>query len=43
MSLSQDEYWMREALVLARSAAELGEVPVGALVVFQNSDSWSRV
>lgn len=35
MSLGQDEYWMRKALVLARGAAELGEVPVGAIVVFQ--------
>ncbi len=28
-----DEAWMAEALVLAREAAEAGEVPVGALVV----------
>lgn len=28
-----DEYWMQEALLLARSAAAAGEVPVGALVV----------
>jgi tRNA(adenine34) deaminase len=28
-----DEYWMREALALARQAAELGEVPVGAVIV----------
>lgn len=28
-----DEFYMREALGLAREAAELGEVPVGALVV----------
>jgi len=28
-----DERWMREALVLAEQAAQLGEVPVGALVV----------
>jgi len=29
----QDSRWMREALSLARRAAELGEVPVGAVVV----------
>ncbi|HRC60071.1 tRNA-specific adenosine deaminase [Candidatus Propionivibrio aalborgensis] len=29
----QDEYYMREALSLARSAECLGEVPVGAVVV----------
>lgn len=28
-----DERWMREALVLAREAAAVGEVPVGAVVV----------
>ena len=28
-----DDYFMREALVLARSAESLGEVPVGAVVV----------
>ncbi|KEA65449.1 tRNA-specific adenosine-34 deaminase [Marinobacterium lacunae] len=28
-----DEYWMEQALALAERAAELGEVPVGALVV----------
>jgi tRNA(adenine34) deaminase len=30
---SDDELWMREALTLARQAAEAGEVPVGAVVV----------
>lgn len=30
-----DEHWMREALALARQAAEAGEVPVGALVLQQ--------
>ena len=29
----EDERWMREALVLARSAEARGEVPVGAIVV----------
>ncbi len=28
-----DEHWMRDALALARQAAERGEVPVGAVVV----------
>lgn len=28
-----DEYWMQEALVLARAAAAAGEVPVGAVLV----------
>jgi tRNA(adenine34) deaminase len=30
--LTTDEKWMREALAEARRAAELGEVPVGAVV-----------
>lgn len=29
----QDEYWMSQALLLAEQAAELGEVPVAALLV----------
>lgn len=29
----RDQHWMREALNLAQQAAQLGEVPVGALVV----------
>lgn len=28
-----DEYWMGQALILAQSAADAGEVPVGAVVV----------
>lgn len=31
-----DEHWMREALKLAAKAEELGEVPVGAVVVLDN-------
>ncbi len=31
--MADDEYWMREALKLARQAAEVGEVPVGAVLV----------
>ncbi|MEO7038644.1 MAG: tRNA adenosine(34) deaminase TadA [Candidatus Elarobacter sp.] len=33
MSLEDDERWIAEALVVAREAADAGEVPVGALVV----------
>lgn len=33
MSLADDEAFMREALVLARQAGALGEVPVGAVAV----------
>lgn len=32
-AVEQHEYWMREALALAVRASELGEVPVGAVVV----------
>lgn len=32
-TLSEDELWMGRALILARKAAEKGEVPVGALIV----------
>ena len=35
MNSNQDELWMGEALKLAREASMMGEVPVGALVVFQ--------
>jgi tRNA(adenine34) deaminase len=33
----EDEKWMREALVLARAAQEKGEVPIGAVVVYQGA------
>lgn len=33
--LNNDEYWMAQALELAEKAAQLGEVPVGALVVLE--------
>tara|TARA_R110002073_G_scaffold121898_1_gene264755 strand:- start:433 stop:903 length:471 start_codon:yes stop_codon:yes gene_type:complete len=33
VSGQEDNEWMKQCLVLARHAAELGEVPVGALVV----------
>ncbi len=32
---NNDEHWMREAMALARLGAAVGEVPVGAVVVFQ--------
>lgn len=32
---SPDEYWMQEAILLAEQAAQAGEVPVGAVVVFE--------
>lgn len=34
-SHSEDIHWMREALVLAKQGAAIGEVPVGAIVVYQ--------
>ncbi len=36
MELYSDEYFMREALKEAKKAFDLGEVPVGAIVVCQN-------
>lgn len=44
-SLSIDEHWIRYALRLARYAEELGEVPVGAVVVKENkllSKGWNN-
>jgi len=35
-SLNQDEYWMQEALKEAEKALKKKEVPVGAVVVYQN-------
>ncbi len=37
MTDSQDTNYMRQALSLAARAADVGEVPVGALIVFENS------
>ncbi len=40
-----DEQWMQRALELATKAEQEGEVPVGALVVFDNEcigDAWNR-
>src|SRR3989337_3173339 len=36
MELYTDEYFMREALKEAQKAVEIGEVPVGAVVVCKN-------
>lgn len=36
MSPSRDEYWMRYALALAKSAQEKQEVPVGAVLVLND-------
>ncbi len=40
-----DQRWMEYALLLARRAAQAGEVPVGAIVVFENKvigEGWNR-
>ena len=34
--MNRDEYWMREALALAKLGAAVGEVPVGAVVVYND-------
>lgn len=44
-SETDDEKWMRQALVLAQQAAEAGEVPVGAVIVVENTvigEGWNR-
>ena len=33
--MKDDRYWMRQALMEAQQAADVGEVPVGAVVVFK--------
>ena len=41
-----DEYWMREALRMARKAAAAGEVPVGAVIVREGrriARAWNQV
>ncbi len=35
MNLVQDEHWMRLALAQAQAAAQAGEVPVGAVRMWQ--------
>jgi len=42
---SLDEHWMRQAITLADLGAQCGEVPVGAVVVYQNRQighGWNR-
>lgn len=34
---SRDEYWMKQAILLAESAKQAGEVPVGAVVVLNDA------
>lgn len=34
--IDKDEYWMQEAIDLARKAKKIGEVPVGAIIVKDN-------
>ncbi|MGB0468311.1 MAG: tRNA adenosine(34) deaminase TadA [Pontibacterium sp.] len=44
-SSTQDEHWMRAALLLAERAAEAGEVPVGAVVVLNGEvigEGWNH-
>jgi tRNA(adenine34) deaminase len=36
LSKNTDTYWMSQALNLAREAEKMGEVPVGAVLVFEN-------
>lgn len=36
VSAEIDEYWMQQALLMANYAQELGEVPVGAVIVHNN-------
>jgi tRNA(adenine34) deaminase len=36
MTFFNDEYWMEQALSLAKNAAQKNEVPVGAIVVSEN-------
>jgi tRNA(adenine34) deaminase len=33
MTITEDEYWMQEAIQQARLAESLGEVPIGAIIV----------
>ncbi len=38
-----DEYYMRRALALAEKAGAAGEVPIGALVVWQDESGYERI
>lgn len=45
MSDNNDEFWMRHALMLARRAWQEGEVPVGAVLVYEGrviGEGWNR-
>jgi tRNA(adenine34) deaminase len=40
-----DQYWMNHALSLARRAEEIGEVPIGAVIVIENEmvgEGWNQ-
>ena len=37
-TLDNDILWMKKALLLAKQAGEIGEVPVGAIIVKDNTD-----
>ena len=44
-TMNSDEDWMQCALLLARRAEEEGEVPVGAVIVYENEvigEGWNR-
>lgn len=44
-ALYSDEYWMQQALILARKAEQSGEIPVGAIVVYDNQiigEGWNQ-
>lgn len=41
MEVSQDEFYMNEAIIEAKKAAEAGEVPIGAIIVL-NGDIIAR-
>ncbi len=45
MTLKNDEYYMQQALLLAKRAEKAGEVPVGALIVHNNeiiAQGWNQ-
>ena len=44
-TMNSDEDWMQCALLLAQRAEEEGEVPVGAVIVYENEvigEGWNR-
>ena len=41
----KDQYWMRQAMELAKNAQEIGEIPVGALLVKEDklvAEGWNQ-